>query len=99
MHRKEERMSARKGRAFLFVLTTFVLSVRADYEYDRPVLKHLHDAHSKRQQTGLAGFFQKRTRLLEQLPQIRAAQAKALVPVAGSPSAQTQNQPNAKTAQ
>jgi uncharacterized protein YciI len=33
------------------------------------------------------------------MPQIRAAQAKALLPVAGSTFAQTQNQPNAKPAQ
>ena len=33
------------------------------------------------------------------MPQIRAAQAKALLPVAGSALAQTQNQPSAKTAQ
>ena len=33
------------------------------------------------------------------MPQIRAAQAKALLPVAGSALAQTQNQPNAKPAQ
>jgi uncharacterized protein YciI len=33
------------------------------------------------------------------MPQIQAAQAKALLPVAGSASAQTQNQPNAKPAQ
>jgi uncharacterized protein YciI len=33
------------------------------------------------------------------MPQIRAAQAKADLPVAGSALAQTQNQPNAKTAQ
>jgi uncharacterized protein YciI len=33
------------------------------------------------------------------MPQIQAAQAKALLPVTGSALAQTQNQPNAKTAQ
>jgi hypothetical protein len=45
-HRKEERMSGRKGRAFLFVLTTFVLSVAASelYAADKTSLEPSRDS-------------------------------------------------------
>jgi hypothetical protein len=45
-HRKEERMAARKGRAFLFVLTMFVLSVAAPelYAADKTSLEPSRDS-------------------------------------------------------
>jgi hypothetical protein len=45
-HREEKRMSVRKGRAFLFVLTIFVLSVAAPelYAADKTSLEPSRDS-------------------------------------------------------